>query len=71
MLRLESSRIDWTGVQPDDSAIDPLDASSFLARLRLLAERAHSLTILRRAFAEQRDGQQLPRHPQSTPRSSR
>ena len=59
--------IDWTGVQPDRSRIAPLDAQTFLVRLQLLSERAHSLTVLRRAFVNepQPDGQQRSRHPES------
>jgi hypothetical protein len=45
--------VDWTGVRPDESPIAPLDAHSFTARLRLLSERASSLTVLRNAFAQQ------------------
>ena len=54
---------DWSGVQPDTSAIEPLDGNSFLVRLRRLSERAESLTILRNAFAEQNfNGKQLHRN---------
>jgi hypothetical protein len=64
--------IDWTGVQPDRSPIRPLDDQTFLLRLRLLTERAASLTRLRQAFLDQRsDGQQLPRDPEPAPRRSR
>ena len=63
---------DWTGVEPDLSPIQPLDARTFEARLRLLSERAESLTILRRAFSEQHArGQQLPPDPERPPRPSR
>jgi len=44
------SDIDWTGVRPDQSEIGRLDDNSFVVRLRLLSERARSLTILRNAF---------------------
>jgi hypothetical protein len=68
----EDSSIDWTGVQRDASPIGPLDDRSFIARLLLPGERARSLTILRRAFMKQQSpGEQLPRHPESAPRSSR
>ena len=50
--------IDWTGVQPDQSPIEPLDERTFIIRLRLLSERATSMTILRNAL-EQRDIAQL------------
>lgn len=64
--------IDWTGVQPDRSPIRPLDAETFSTRLRLLAERAESLTRLRQAFHDQSpDGQQLPSNPEPTSRPSR
>lgn len=45
--------IDWTGVQPDQSPIAPLDERTFKIRLRLLSERATSLMILRNAFKQQ------------------
>ncbi len=55
---------DWTGVGPDRSPVKPLDAHTFAARLRLLTERAESLTVLRAAFSEQQPrGEQLPRRP--------
>ena len=64
--------IDWTGVQSDHSPIGPLDSDSFLVRLRLLSERAHSLTILRRAFAHQQPhGEQLSRNFEPASRRSR
>ena len=46
--------IDWTGVQPDDSPIEPLDGRTFLLRLRRLEEHVHALRLLRRALMEQR-----------------
>jgi hypothetical protein len=49
----DESSVDWSGVQPDQSPIAPLDAESFLARIELLSQRARILTILRRAFVEQ------------------
>jgi len=39
-------RIDWTGVGPDESPIEPLDSHTFVVRLRHLSERAESLTLL-------------------------
>ena len=66
------SDIDWTGVRPDESPIEPLDARSFAVRLRLLSERARSLTILRNTFTEQRsDGERLPRNFEPASRPSR
>ena len=44
--------IDWTGVQPDNSPIEPLDGRTFLLRLRRLEEHVHDLTLLRRALME-------------------
>ena len=59
----EDSNIDWTGVQPDQSPIAPSDDISFAIRLRLLSERARSITILRKAFTEQQPhGEQLSRN---------
>jgi hypothetical protein len=43
---------DWTGVEPESSPIAPLNATTFLARLRRLSDRAESLMLLRKAFAE-------------------
>ncbi len=66
------SLVDWTGVQPDRPPIGPLDEESFSLRLRLLSERARSLTTLRKAFAEQRShGEQLSRDPEPASRPSR
>lgn len=48
----DKRRIDWTGVQPDQSPIAPLDGRTFTLRLRMLGERARDLTILRRARRE-------------------
>jgi len=65
-------RVDWTGVQPDQTPIPPLDDQTFAGRLRLLSERAESLTRLRTAFTDQtRHGQQLPRDFEPTARPSR
>ncbi len=56
-----SGHVDWSGVQPDESPIDPLDGRTFSVRLRLLSERAQSLTLLRKAFAEQQShGKRIP-----------
>ena len=49
----DNRSIDWTGVQPDDSPIEPLDGRTFLLRLRRLEEYVHDLTLLRRALMEQ------------------
>ncbi len=66
------SIIDWTGVQPDRSPIEPLDDNSFSIRLRRLTERAESLTILRNAFAQQQsNGKQFSRDFEPTSRRSR
>jgi hypothetical protein len=35
--------IDWTGVAPERAPIAPLDAQSFLVRLRRLDERAGNM----------------------------
>ncbi|MGE0394834.1 MAG: hypothetical protein AB7P67_14810, partial [Vicinamibacterales bacterium] len=68
--RLDEVSTDWTGIQPDQSPIAPLDGAAFAARLRLLSERARSLTMLRTAFQEQQPhGEQLPRRPEPTARS--
>ena len=64
--------IDWTGFEPDASPVQPLDAHTFVARLRLLSERVESLTILRKAFTEQHpSGEHLSRSSESAPRPSR
>lgn len=44
---------DWTGVGQDRSPIQPLNDATFDMRMRLLSERAESLTRLRRAFTDQ------------------
>ena len=63
---------DWTGVGQDRSPIRPLDDATFELRLRLLSERAESLTRLRRAFTDQPShGQQLPRDPEPASRPRR
>jgi hypothetical protein len=64
--------IDWTGVQPDQSPIAPLDADTFVERLRFLSERANSLLILRNALSQQQHhGDQLPRNSQPASRQPR
>jgi hypothetical protein len=49
----DDRRIDWTGVQPDDSPIEPLDGRTFLLRLRRLEGHVHDLRLLRRVLKEQ------------------
>ena len=44
--------IDWTGVQPDESPIEPLDGRTFVLRLRRLDERVRDLRLMRRALME-------------------
>lgn len=71
-MQPQDPNIDWTGVQSDRSPIGPLDSDSFVLRLRLLSERAHSLTILRNAFAQQQfHGEQLSRDSKPVSRPSR
>jgi hypothetical protein len=71
-MKAPGDSIDWTGVQPDSSPIEPLNANSFLARLRRLSERAESLTTLRNAFAQQHfNGKQLSRNSEPASRRSR
>lgn len=50
---MESPEVDWTGVEPDRSPISPLDATQFVARLRLLGERVESIRVLRQGFTPQ------------------
>ncbi len=52
-MEADKRSIDWTGVQPDDSPIEPLDGRTFLLRLRRLEEHARDLKRLRRARMEQ------------------
>jgi hypothetical protein len=66
----ESPEIDWTGVQPDRSPLMPLNADTFLVRLRLLNERVNSIRALRAAF-EQAHGSRLSPDHQSAARSAR
>jgi len=71
MHPLSSPDIDWTGVKSDESPVAPLDANTFVLRLRLLGERANDLTILRAAFVEQNTrGEQLSRPSESALRPS-
>ena len=44
--------IDWTGVQPDESPIEPLNARTFLLRLKRLDDSVRDLRLLRRALKE-------------------
>jgi hypothetical protein len=72
MQSSDHPEIDWTGVQPDQSPIEPLDDNSAAVRLRLLSERAKSLTVLRNAFVQQQsNGEQLSRSSEPTARPSR
>ena len=48
----EDRGVDWTGVRPDDSPIEPLDSRLFVARLQRLSERVRDLTLLRQALTE-------------------
>ena len=45
--------IDWTGVQPDDSPIEPLNSRNFLERLQRLEARARDIALLRQGMTEQ------------------
>ena len=45
--------VDWTGVRPDDSPIEPLNSRTFVERLQRLSERARDLRLLRKARTEQ------------------
>ena len=72
MEKPADSDIDWTGVQPDQSPIAPLNADTFVERLRLLSERANSLLILRNALSQQQPhGDQLPRNSEPPSRQPR
>jgi hypothetical protein len=63
---------DWTGVAPDRSPVAPLDARTFVERLRRLSERAEALTLLRQSLADQNPGGQPVHRPaEPTPRPSR
>ena len=52
----DARSVDWTGVRPDDSPIEPLNSRTFVERLQRLEERARDLRLLRRALME-RHGQ--------------
>jgi hypothetical protein len=68
----QTQGVDWTGVLPDQSPIGPLDSQSFSVRLRMLSERARSLTVLRKAFTEQQShGKRFPGDSESASRPSR
>jgi hypothetical protein len=51
---------DWTGVAPDRTPIERLLGAWFTIRLQRLGDRAGSLTMLRRAWSEQRSHGQQP-----------
>ncbi len=55
--------LDWTGVKPDDSPIEPLTAETFVSRLNRLSVQVNALRRLQDAFNNRgdRDGGQLPR----------
>ena len=44
--------VDWTGVRPDGSPIEPLNSRNFVERLQRLEERIRDLRLLRKARAE-------------------
>jgi hypothetical protein len=67
----DEQNVDWTGVQPDQSPIAPLDGRTFTERLRLLSERANSLTILRNALTQRSHADQLSRDSEPPSRQSR
>jgi len=48
--------VDWTGVAPDNTPIEPLTAENFVARLDSLTEAVTALERLKRAFDEQQGG---------------
>ena len=57
--------IDWTGVRPDDSPIEPLDGRSFVLRLRRLEDHVHDLTRLRQALTQrQTNDRAVSRNPE-------
>ena len=59
--------VDWTGVRPDDSPIEPLNSRNFVERLQRLEERARDLRLLRRARTEQHAHEErLSRDPERT-----
>ena len=64
--------VDWTGVRPDDSPIEPLNSRTFVERLQRLEERIRDLTLLRRARREQHTHEErIPRDPERASRPSR
>jgi hypothetical protein len=63
--------IDWTGVLPDASPIEPLDDHTFAVRLRLLTERSESFARLRGAFIEQHPNGGFPQDSRTSSRQSR
>jgi hypothetical protein len=72
MHRPDKSEIDWTGVQPDPSPIRPLDAVTFVERLRQLTDRAAALTLMRKAFHDQHfNDEQISRDSEPSARQSR
>jgi hypothetical protein len=72
MCPLDDSEIDWTGFKPDESPIAPLDATTFVQRLRLLSDRAAGVAKLRAAFREQNaNDDQVYRNPEPPSRQSR
>ncbi len=61
----DNRSVDWTGVRPDDSPIEPLDGRTFVARLRLLSDRVRDLTRLQRARADRQTHEgRSPRDPE-------
>lgn len=53
---LASQSVDWTGVEPDATPIEPLTAETFAARLNSLTDAVAALDSLKRAFDEQHGG---------------
>ena len=51
--------VDWTGVQPDERPVEPLDGRTFLARLLRLEAHARDLALLRRARQDQQSDDDL------------
>jgi hypothetical protein len=72
MHPLDDEEIDWSGVRPYRSPIAPLDSVTFLERLRLLSDRADSVTILRKAFQQQNPhDNEVSRYPEPPARQPR
>lgn len=64
MKPIDQDGVDWTGVGPNESRIEPLDGRTFSDRLRRLSDRAGSLTVLRRAlYQQQPHGKRFRRDP--------